>query len=105
MSKSSVKPSKPAKDTIKTVYQGTCPKLSARGVGDLSYELGTDEAGNGHIRISANASSGAYSNEWLPLTLIRSVLSPKAGQPFSLMVFKDLFHRRRPTTTDTLLPY
>lgn len=91
MSKPSVKPSK---EPIKTVYQGTCPKLSARGVGDLSYELGTDEMGNGHIRISANASSGAYSNEWLSLARIRSVLNPKAGQPFSSMVFKDLFHRR-----------
>lgn len=94
MSKPSVKSSNPANDPIKTVYQGTCPKLSTRGVGDLSYELGTGEAGNGHIRISANASSGAYSNEWLPLARIRSVLSPKTGQPFSSMVLKDLFHRR-----------
>lgn len=63
MTKPSVKPSKPATHPIKTVYQVTCPMLSAGGVGNLSYELGTDETGNGHIRISANASSGAYSNE------------------------------------------
>jgi hypothetical protein len=48
MSNSSVKPCKPPKDPIKTVYQGTCPRLSTRGVGNLSYELGNDEAGNGH---------------------------------------------------------
>ena len=79
MSKPSVKP---AKDSIKTVYQGTCPKLSTRGIGDLSYELGTDEAGNGHIRISANASSGAFSNEWVPMVCIRAALtsSPFIGE-------------------------
>ncbi len=89
MSKSSVKPSKPT--TIKSVYQGNCPKLSTRGVGNLSYELGTDEAGNGHVRISANASSGAFSNEWVSLAGIKPNL--KSG-PFSSVAMKDLFLRR-----------
>ncbi len=87
MKKTSTKPapetqsSKPLNKSIKFItilFRGTCPKLTARGKGDLSYELGIDEdTGESYVRISGNDSSGAYSNEWLDLGKIRTLL---AGQ-------------------------
>jgi hypothetical protein len=85
MKKTSTKPapetqaSKPLDKTIKFItilFRGTCPKLTARGKGDLSYELGIDEeTGESYVRISGNGSSGAYSNEWLDLGKIRTLLA------------------------------
>jgi len=82
--------------TIRILYQGTCPKLTARGKGDLSYELGVDESGEFHVRISGNASTGAFSNEWLALTRIKSLLDHTAEQkkPFPSIVLESLFDGR-----------
>ena len=103
MKKTSTKPapetqaSKPLDKTIKFItilFRGTCPKLTARGKGDLSYELGIDEdTGESYVRISGNDSSGAYSNEWLDLGKIRTLL---AGQQktFSAIVMEGLFRGR-----------
>ena len=60
---------------IRILFHGTCPKLSSRGGGELTYELGIDDdAGNSHLRIAANAGSGSFSNEWLGLSHIRTML-------------------------------
>lgn len=82
---------------IRIVFQGTCPKLTNRGRGDLSYELGIDDsAGESYLRISANVSSGAFSNEWLALSKLRSLLESAVNQQkaFSAKVIESLFTRR-----------
>ena len=82
---------------IRILYQGTCPKLTTRGRGDLSYELGIDEVtGDSHVRISANASSGGFSHEWLALGKIRTLLDLKTEQqkPFSAVTMESMFVRR-----------
>lgn len=46
MKKTSAKPAPAMNKTIKVIrilFRGTCPKLTARGKGDLSYEIGIDE--------------------------------------------------------------
>ncbi|WP_319587224.1 hypothetical protein [uncultured Desulfobulbus sp.] len=49
---------------IRILYRGTCSKLTARGRGDLSYEIGIDEdTSKSYVRISTNDSSGAFSSE------------------------------------------
>lgn len=83
--------------SIRILYQGTCPKLTTRGRGDLTYELGIDEAtDNAYVRIVANVSSGAFSNEWLGLSHIRTLLDIKIEQqkPFSAVAMESLFTRR-----------
>jgi len=82
---------------IKILYQGTCPKLTSRGRGDLSYELGANEAtGKPYLRISANVSSGAFSNEWLALSRIEALLDTTTAQKkvFPAAVMDGLFTRR-----------
>ena len=88
--------SKEPTQTIRILYAGTCPKLTTRGKGDLSYELGVDEPGESHVRISGNVSSGAFSNEWLALARIKSLLDHTAEQkkPFPSIVLESLFDGR-----------
>lgn len=91
------KTTKKSNTGIRIVFLGTCPKLTTRGRGDLSYELGIDEAtGDSYIRISANASSGAFSNEWIAIDQIRTLLKIKAEpqKPFSAVTMESLFTRR-----------
>jgi hypothetical protein len=86
-----------ANTTIKIVYQGTCPKLTTRGRGDLTYELGFDDAtGNPHLRIAANAGSGAFSHEWLGLDRIRAALTlgNDQQQSFTATAMRPLFFKR-----------
>jgi len=82
---------------IRILYQGTCPKLTSRGRGDLTYELGIDDTtDNVYVRITANVSSGAFSNEWLGIGLIRTLLDIKAEQQkaFSAVTMESLFLKR-----------
>ncbi len=82
---------------LRILYLGTCPKLTTRGRGDLSYELGIDDVtGDSYVRISANVSSGAFSNEWLALGRIRALLDLKTEQQktFSAVAMESLFLRR-----------
>jgi len=102
MKKTSTPPVSRSKSTsepnqnIRILYSGTCPKLTARGKGDLSYELGIDDTGEPHVRISANASTGAYSNEYVDFTRIKVLLDHTAKQPkpFSSVVLDSLFTGR-----------
>lgn len=82
---------------VRILYQGNCPKLTTRGRGDLSYELGIhDGTGESYVRIAANASSVAFSNEWLALGQIRTLLDIKTEhqKTFSAVVMEGLFVRR-----------
>ena len=82
---------------VRIVYQGTCPKLTTRGRGDLSYELGVEDAtGESCIRISANVSSGAFSHEWISLSKLHSLLDQVTSQQkaFSAIAMKRLFTRK-----------
>lgn len=88
---------KEPKKTVRILYLGTCPKLTTRGRGDLSYELGIDETtGDSYVRISANVSSGAFSNEWLDIGRIQTLLDLKTDQQktFSAVAMESLFLRR-----------
>jgi hypothetical protein len=77
MKKVSAQPVSKSKSTsepnqsIRILYSGACPKLTNRGKGDLSYELGIDDTGESHVRIGANASSGAFSYEYVDVTRIK----------------------------------
>lgn len=81
---------------VRILFQGTCPKLTKRGAGELTYELGIDDAGNSCIRLAANASSGAFSHEWLSLGYIRTMLDIKneQEQTFAATVLNTLFVKR-----------
>lgn len=91
--------SKPAEDVtdvsapaIRILLRDNCPKLSARGVGDLEFEVGIDdETDEAYVRISGNASSGAYSTKWVKLNDVRIILDNVEEEPFKANVLAPLY--------------
>jgi hypothetical protein len=68
-----------AESRIVIVFRGNCPKLSARGKGELAYELGFDEASEEQfLRISDNPLGGSWSKEWISLDTIEGMLENRS---------------------------
>ncbi len=81
--------------TIRILKKATCQKLSPRASGELTYHLGYREADQ-HVflRITANQSSGYFSQEWIALEAIEAKLAEQHDQSFKAIVFTLLFERR-----------
>lgn len=80
---------------IRILYHGSCPKLTTRGVGELEYEIGiNDETDESCLRITGNASSGAFSNKWVGLNEIRTILEGVPGESFRAIILRDLYFKR-----------
>lgn len=82
---------------VRIVFQGQCPKLTARGKGLLGYDLGIDDTnGNHFLRISSNAQGGTCSFEWIQLSVVESILAKRdeKDKPFSAVTFKKAYVRR-----------
>ena len=58
---------------------------------DLTYHIGQDEQANQYIRIWVNSGNGYFSNEWIPVTEIIEILEKQNSEPFTSIVFSDLF--------------
>jgi hypothetical protein len=73
-------PSEPMVTILKTA---TAPKLSPRGGGELTYQLGRMNS-TVFLRIHKNDSSGRFSNEWVSVESIRRSLAqlPKGVSSF-----------------------
>lgn len=96
---------------IRILKKATCPKLSTRAAGHLSYEIGchlddgtpvnsdnlTDRADrmadHTWLRITANQSSGYFSQEWITLTAILALIDQQTV-PFKAILFKPLYERK-----------
>ncbi|SFT99327.1 hypothetical protein [Halomonas saccharevitans] len=81
--------------TIRILKKATCPKLSPRGNGELTYHLGyRDEDGQVFLRVTANASSGYFSQEWIALKDIDALMAAENGHGFKAILFKPLYHQK-----------
>jgi hypothetical protein len=89
-------------ERIRILKKATCPKLSTRASGTLSYELGVDADASGEegdlsdytwLRITANQSSGYFSQEWIKLTAILTLIDQQTV-PFKAILFKPLYERK-----------
>jgi hypothetical protein len=77
---------------IRIIYRGECPKLTAKGQGILSYELGVNETtGEIFIRIAANSQGGTCSFEWIPLKTVEGLLEKNGKESFSAILFRKAF--------------
>ena len=86
------KPQNNEEPTIRILYHGSCPKLSARGAGNLEYDIGiNDKTDEASVRISGNESSGAYSSNWVLLKEIRNVLDNAPKKTFKAIILKELY--------------
>jgi hypothetical protein len=97
-------------DRICILKKATCPKLSSRASGHLSYEIGchVDDttvnrdnpthqadrlAQHTWLRVTANQSSGYFSQEWIKLTDILALID-RQTVPFKAILFKPLYERK-----------
>lgn len=78
---------------INILIENQCSKLSSRAKGQLSYQCATDDKGKTFIRIFANSEKGAFSNEWLELDQIFSLM-PANQTPFRSTIFVPLFSKK-----------
>jgi len=80
---------------VRILFHGKCAKLTPRGVGNLEYEIGTnDETDEGFLRVARNESSGAFSTGWIGITEIRAILDTVQDQPFKAIILRDLYMQK-----------
>ena len=79
-------------DEIKVLYSSECEKLTTRGVGQLLYEIGYNATTNeSFIRITGSGSTGAFSNMWIGINDIQSIIKNTEDETFRAIIFKDLY--------------
>ena len=85
---------------IRILKIGSCESVSRKST--LTYHVGCMADGEIHLRIYANTAAGFFSQEWLPLTSIKQVLS-KAGGHFTSFALQSLFRGKSQNNTAFLL--
>lgn len=103
MSKSKATPSNDTlENPIQVLKQGTCPTSSGKST--LGYEVGIDESGEIHLRVSSNNGGGFFSNEWVSYTAIQSALNNwPADQGVTSMTFHKIFRGKSANTPGFLI--
>lgn len=81
---------------IQVIDQHTITKLSPRAIGQMTYQIGVDEAGGVYLAVVANQGSGCFSSEWIALPRIREVVAPyaAAGAAFATPVLREAYVNR-----------
>ena len=78
---------------IRIILRNTCPKLTKRGKGELTYELGVDSKEERFVRIADNPQGGSFSPEWINLHAIEEFLENRGedNQTFKASFFSTMF--------------
>jgi len=71
---------------MQIIKKGKCPSLTGKST--LTYDIGRDEAGAIHLRITSNTGGGFYSGEWLALRDIETALAKAPDSITSIALFK-----------------
>ena len=79
--------------------KGSCPSLSDTGV--LSYEVGTDEAGETYVRVTSNNAGGFFSKEWVAWSKIYGVCNGQ--ESITSILLRGLFRGKSVNTAGFLL--
>lgn len=81
------------KPHITILFKADCSKLSASAKGGLTYHLGVNQDSSAYvIRVTANASGGFFSNEWITLDAILETIEANGGdRAFNAQIFKELY--------------
>lgn len=85
--------------TIKVTKSGSTDSLSGTGV--LSYEVGTDDAGDTLYRISANSAGGFFSGEWVAWSKIYAACEGHSA--ITSILFRGLFRGKSVNTAGFML--
>jgi hypothetical protein len=95
--------SKEANPDIKVLKTATCKTLSAKST--LTYQVGTDPDDESvHVRITKNTGGGFFSDEWVSLIDIRSVLDEQLeGTPVTSYILAPIFSGKSVNTPGFVL--
>ena len=86
---------------MKILKTSTCKTISAKST--LTYQIGTEDD-EIHVRITKNTGGGFFSDEWISLIDIRSVLDEHPeGTPVTSFILQTLFHGKSVNTPAFLL--
>jgi len=86
---------------IRILKTATCKTLSAKST--LTYQLGSEDD-EIHVRITKNTGGGFFSDEWLSLIDILSVLDEQLeGTPVTSFLLQPLFHGKSVNTPAFLM--
>ena len=73
------------------VKETSCPSLSATS--DITYQIGIDQQGTIHLRLTGNSGNGYFNGYWVPLPEILTTLQEAEG-PFIWSALCPLFEGR-----------
>jgi hypothetical protein len=91
-----------SKETMKVHKTGTTRTLSGKST--LTFQVGCSSDNNLHIRITKNTGGGFFSDEWISMNDVRSVLDEQpAGTPVTSFILQPLFHGKSVNTPAFLL--
>lgn len=83
---------KPTTTSIRIIKKSTCPKLSSRARGELTYHIGHDiKAKSLLFRVTANTGGGYFSKEWIALDDIVSTIDEQNSDTFKAIIFIPLY--------------
>jgi len=86
---------------IRILKTSTCKTLSAKST--LTYQIGTEDD-EIHVRITKNTGGGFFSDEWILMNDIQSVLEEHpVGTPVTSFLLQPLFHGKSVNTPAFLL--
>lgn len=86
---------------MRVLKTGVCPSLS--GKSKLTYEIGSDPAGQILVRISKNSGSGWFSKDWIGLPRVHELLTRNGTKPITFHTLLPLFKGLSVNTAGFLL--
>ena len=92
---------KPEELTLKIVQSSKCKTVSNKS--EITYQVGLDDKDKIFIRIKSNTGGGYFSNEWVLLDHITSVLSDVSGEHITSINLIPLFKGKSVNTPGYLL--
>jgi hypothetical protein len=87
---------------IQVLKETTCPTSSGKST--LTYQVGVDESGAIHLKVSSNDGGGFFSNEWIAFAGIQAALEAwPDDQGITSMTFRKIFRGKSSNTPGFLI--
>jgi hypothetical protein len=87
---------------IQVLKEATCPTSSGKST--LGYQIGIDDSGAIHLRVSSNDGGGFFSDEWIAFTDIQTAIEAwPEDQGITSMTFRKIFRGKSANTPGFLI--
>jgi hypothetical protein len=90
------------KNPVSILKEATCPTSSGKST--LTYQVGVDESGEIHLKVSGNDGGGFFSTEWIAFTDIQTALTEwPDDKGVTSMTFRKTFRGKSANTPGFLI--